>query len=163
MPLPDVEGAMRSFQQALEAGEIQLQPGALDSQIYVHMDRPNGEPRLTYVRLDGITVTAMVQFILCDPLEGEPCFSVGWAVPPSYRGKGRSGEAFLAAVRELRNGFAPQGMTAFWIEGVVGAENKASQRVAEKVISAPIATAMDSHADVPIVQYLRRIEANTVV
>ena len=161
MPLPDVASALKSFQQALRAGEIRLQPGALDGEFFVHSDRPNGELRLTYVRLERRKVTAMVQFIRCDPVEGEPCFSVGWAVPEELRGQGRAGEAFIAAVKELRHGFAPHGMTAFWVEGVVGVDNKASQRVADKVISAPVATDTDSLAGVPIVQYLRRVDTQT--
>ncbi|MGE3433483.1 MAG: GNAT family N-acetyltransferase [Ramlibacter sp.] len=135
MPLPDIAGALRSLQEAFSAGAIRLQPGALDPELFVHMDRPNGELRLTYVRLRGKKVTAMVQFIPCDPVEDEPCFNVGWAVPENLRGQGRSGEAFIAAVKEMRHGFASHGMDAFWIEGVVGEDNVASQRVAERVIS----------------------------
>lgn len=161
MPLSDITGALNSFQEALNGGFIQLQPGALDKNLFVHMDRPNGEARLTYVRLKGKKVTAFVQFVLAERVEGEPCFSVGWAVPKELQRNGRAGEAFIAAAKELRHGFAPQGMTAFWIEGVVSAENFASQKVAEKVISAPVKTGTDSHAGVPIVQYLRRITAET--
>lgn len=143
------------------SGSNHSPPGLVGPQLFVHLDRPNGELRLTYVRLENSKVTALVQFIRADPVEMEPCFSVGWAVPQELWGQGRVGEAFIAAVKELRYGMAPQGMTAFWIEGVVGADNKASQRAAEKVISAPVATDADSHAGVPIVQYLRRIDAET--
>ncbi len=161
MALPDLSLALRSFQQALDNGQIALRPGSLDAQLFVHLDRPNGELRLTYVRLEQAKVTALVQFIQADPVAMEPCFSVGWAVPEELWGQGRVGEAFMAAVKELRHGMAPQGMTAFWIEGIVGADNKASQRAAEKVISAPVATDTDSHAGVPVVQYIRRIDAQT--
>lgn len=163
MPLPDVAGALKSFQQALDAGEVHIQPGTLDGQLFVHMDRPNGETRLTYVRLERKKVTAMVQFIPCDSVEGEPCFNVGWAVPEEIRGQGRAGEAFIAAVKELRHGFAPHGMACFWVEAIVGADNKASQRVAEKVVSAPISTDTDRFSGVPVVQYLRRIDAQTLL
>ena len=80
MPVPDVAGALKSFQEALDAGEIGLRPDTLDAKLFVHLDRPNGELRLTYVRLHRKKVTGMVQFIQCDPVEDEPCFSVGWAV-----------------------------------------------------------------------------------
>lgn len=95
------------------------------------------------------------------PVEGEPCFNVGWAVPPAYRGQGRAGKAFIAAVKELRHGLAPTGLKTFWVEGIVGADNSASQRVAERVISEPVSTDTDSMASVPIVQYLRRIDEQT--
>lgn len=52
MPLPDLSSALRSFQQALDDGQIALSPGSLDAQLFVHLDRPNGELRLTYVRLE---------------------------------------------------------------------------------------------------------------
>jgi hypothetical protein len=163
MPLPDVAATMKSFERALKERTIAIQPGALDPNLFVHMDQPNGAVRLTYVRLDRGTVTAIVQFIRTEPVEGEPCFSVGWAVPESHRGQHRAAEAFLAAVKELRHGFAPLGMKAFWVEGIVGQDNIASQRVAEKVISAPVSKGKDCFADVAIVQYLRRIDPNTVL
>lgn len=161
MPLPDLVSALASFQQALAAGHIRLQPGVLDPAIHVFMDRPNDEVRLTYARLTGRTVTALIQFVPTDEVEGEPCFSVGWAVPTKFQGSGRSGEAFLAALKELRHGMSRQGMNSFWVEGVVGADNIASHRMAEKVISAPMKTGKDRFANVPVVQYLRRIDALT--
>lgn len=161
MPLPDVAAALLSFQQALDTRQISIQACVLDGKLFVHVDRPNDETRLTYVRLDRRKVTAMVQFVQAEPYEGEPCFSVGWAVPDALRGEGRAGEAFIVAVKELRHGFATHGMTAFWVEAVVGADNVASQRVAEKVISAAGSKGTDGQAGIPIVQYLRRIDAQT--
>lgn len=164
MPLmPDLESAMKSFEQAIKAGAIPVQPGALDGKLLVHLDRPNGEPRLTYARVDGNKVTAFVTFIQCEPVEGLRCYNVGWAVPSNLRGQGRAGEVFKAAVNELRHGLARNGVSAFYVEGVVDETNVASQRTAEKVISPPVKTGMDSEAGVPVVQYLRKIEATTVL
>ena len=163
MPLPDIVAALASFQQALDAREINLHTSALDDKLFVHADRPNGVMRMTYVRLDGGRVTAMVQFAQTEPIEGDVCFSVGWAVPEDLRGQGRAANTFIAAVKELRHGFGPHGMESFWVEGIVGVDNKASRRVAEKVISPPVKTAPDGNAGVPIVQYLRRIDAKTVL
>lgn len=163
MPLPDIVSALKSFQQALDEGKIRLQPGALDSKIFVHRDEPDGAMRLTYVRLERTKVAAMVQFVPCDPVEGEQCFNVGWAVPEELRGQGRAGEAFIAAVKELRHGLAPHNITAFWVEAIVGIDNKVSQHVAEKIISAPVSRDIDCFAGVPIVQYLRRIDTKTML
>jgi hypothetical protein len=163
MPLPDIVAALASFQQALDAREIDLHTSALDDKLFVHADRPNGVMRMTYVHLDGGKVTAMVQFAQAEPIDGEVCFNVGWAVPDDLRGKGRAAKAFIAAVKELRHGFGPHGMVAFWVEGIVDVDNQASRRVAEKVISPPVKTATDGSAGVPIVQYLRRIDAKTVL
>lgn len=161
MPLPDVGGALSSFQAALLANTIQLQRGELDRDLLVHMDRPNGETRLSYARMEGRTVVVLVQFIPCDPFEGEPCFNVGWAVAEVFRKQGRAREVVIAALREMRNGFNRAGMKAFWVEAIVGNENIASQKLAEKVISQPIETSTDRYSGDPIVQYLRRIDAQT--
>ncbi len=161
--LPDLEGTLKSFQAALKAGELQLQRGTLDPDVYLHLDLPNGEPRLTYVRLDGKTVTALVTFIQCDPVESERCYNVGWAVPKNLRGQGRAAEIFKAAVKELRHGLARHGAAIFYVEGIIDVNNKASQKVAERVISPPVTTSTDSAVGVPIIQYLRRIDSNTEI
>jgi len=157
MPLPDVAGALKSFQQAFAANSITVQRGELDRDILVHMDRPNGEIRLSYARIVGPTVVALVQFIPCDPVEGEPCFNVGWAVAENYRGQGWGYRTVVAAINEMQNGFSRAGLTAFWVEAIVGEENVASQRLAEKVLSDSVKKASDSVSGDPIVQYLRRI------
>lgn len=61
----------------------------------------------------------------------------------------------------MRNSFTRAGMKAFWVEAIVGEDNVASQRLAEKVLSAPITKSADSFSGDPIVQYLRRIDAQT--
>ncbi|MET3479851.1 GNAT family N-acetyltransferase [Variovorax atrisoli] len=161
MPLPDVASALKSFQEALIRNTLQVRRGELDREMLVHMDRPDGETRLSYARMDGRTVVALVQFIPCDPVEGEPCFSVGWAVEETRRGQGKAREVVLAALREMRNGFTRAGMNAFWVEAIVGEDNIASQKLAERVISPPVKTGTDSYSGDPIVQYLRRIEAQS--
>ena len=42
-------------------------------------------------------------------------------------------------------------------------DNKASQRVAEKVVSPAVKTATDFYAGAPVIQYLRKCEADTVL
>jgi RimJ/RimL family protein N-acetyltransferase len=135
-------------------------PGTLDDKLFLHIDRPGDDVRLTYVRLDGQTVTAFIQFIPTEPVDGEMCFSVGWAVPEELRGQGRAAEAFLVALKEMREGFS-QKVNSFWIEGIVEMDNLASQRVAARVISASPKPSVDGEAGVPILQYLRHIDAST--
>lgn len=159
MPLPDVSSALKSFQQALIENAIQVQRGDLDRKMLVYMDQPNGETRLTYARVSGRTVVALIQFVSCDPYEGEPCFNVGWAVAEDFQGQGKAHEAVVAALKEMRNGFTRAGMKAFWVEAIVGEDNVASQRLAEKVLSSPIKRGADSFSGDLIVQYLRRVDA----
>lgn len=161
--LPDLTSAMESFEKALMAGDIAVQKCALDPLLFVYADAPNGEPRMTYVRLDGKKVTALVSFLHDQPVDGERCFGVGWAVPEELRGEGRAPEAFKAALRELRHGLARHGIARFYVEAVVGVDNPASQRVAEKVISPALKTDTDKFAGVPVIQYLRKIDSSTVV
>ena len=62
---------------------MRLRPGVLDPNLYLYVEEPSGVGggRLTYVRLEGKTVTAFVVFAPCEPIEGMPCFAIGYAVP----------------------------------------------------------------------------------
>ena len=46
----------------------------------------------------------------------------------------------------------------FYVEAIVGADNKPSQRVAEQVISATLVAVTDKVSGLPAYQYLRKIE-----
>lgn len=64
-----------------------------------------------------------------------------------------------AAIAELSNRLAHNGIRAFHIEAIVGADNVASRQVAAATIS-PVATpAIDQYSGVPVFQYVRKIEA----
>lgn len=159
--MTDPSHALESFQQALLHGEIQLQPGVLDRDIYVYVDQPKGGSRLTYVRLEGTTVTAFVEFAPCEPIEGTPCFSIGYAVPEAYRNQGRAKDAIRAAISEMQRGLSRIGMSVFYLEAIVEADNKPSQRVAEQVISDTPVAVTDQVSGLPAFQYVRRIEHPT--
>lgn len=149
MPLPDVAGALKSFQQALAANVIKVQRCDLDRYMVVQMDQPNGETRPNYAQMAGHTVVPLVQFIPCDPVEGELCFNVGWALAEAYRGQGRTRGTVSAAIKEMQHGFNRAGMKAFCIEAIVGDDNIASHRLAEKVLSGPVKKATDSYSGDP--------------
>lgn len=149
--------ALKSFQQALRRGVIQLQRGAVDLNLYLHVDSPNGQLRFTYVRLEGKTVTAFVNFAKCDPIEGRPCFNIGYAVPEAYRNQGRAKDAIGAAILEMQHGFARNGVPTFYVEAIVGVDNKPSQHVAEQAISATPTAVTDQVSGLPAFQYVRKI------
>jgi hypothetical protein len=159
--MTDPSQAMQSFQQALRHGGIQLQPGVLDSEIYVYFDQPNGGSRFTYVRLEGTTVTAFVEFAQCEAIEGTLCFGIGYAVPEAYRNRGGAKDAIRAAVSEMQHGLGRIGLSAFYVEAIVGADNKPSQRVAEQVISDTPVAVTDQVSGLPALQYVRKIERPT--
>lgn len=158
MSLPDIELALRSFQQAYSDKEIALQPCSTDQKLFLHVDRPNGELRFTYVRLEGSRVSAMAQAVRCENYEGEPCFNVAWAVPGELRGAGRATGVINAALGELSLGLRGAGLAAFWVEAIVATNNTASQRVAAKAIVPVGIETTDDFAGVPVLQYLRRID-----
>lgn len=141
----------------MDTGAIEVRPCTLDKTLLHHFDTPNGEPRMTYVRLnEARQVTVLIQFLRADPYEGQPCFDAAWAVPTEFRGKGRACEAFLAAVRELRHS-VPRGK-AFYVEAVVGVDKVASRKTAERAFGSPGIPGIDSNSGEPILQFVRLIE-----
>jgi len=155
--MTDPSIALESFQQALQLGEISLRRGTVDPDLHVFADSPNGENRLTYVKLNGQTVTAFACFFVWEPIDGVPCFHFGYAVPEAYRNQGRAKDIVDAAIAEMRHGFGRAGVPAFYIEAVVGLDNKASQRVAEQSVSANPSAITDSVSGLPALQYIRKI------
>lgn len=157
----DPTSALKSFQEAFANGELRLQRGVSDPELFVHQDHPNGSARLTYVRLDGRTVTAFVEFVLVDSLEGSPCFHIGYAVPERYRAQGRAKDIVLAAIAELRRGMTANGVPAFCIEAVVGTDNEPSKRVAAATLSPSPAQIIDQVSGLPALQYVLKVEGGT--
>lgn len=158
--MTDPTDGLVSFQHALLNGEIQLQRGQLDPEIFVHLDEPTpGTHRFTYVRLDRQIVTALVMLVPTEPIDGIACFQIGCAVPPKYRGQGRAKEIMRASIAELWNGVSRNGFQSLCIEGVVGIDNKASQRAATAVLSDSPAQVTDSVSGLPAFHYVRRLGA----
>jgi hypothetical protein len=157
--MTDPSGALVSFQQALLDGEIQLQHGAIDPELFVYVDRPSGLPRFTYVRLKHQMVAAMVMLVSVEPLDGYPCFQIGYAVPERYRRQGRAKSAVAAAIAELRQGLKRNHVLTFYVEAIVGTDNEASKRVAAVTISAVPTEITDSVSGLPALRYVRKIDA----
>jgi RimJ/RimL family protein N-acetyltransferase len=152
--MTDPSNALHSLQQELLRTGMQLRRGELDKDLYVYADAPDGQGRFTYVRLEGRTVTALVIFGVCEPIDGIPCCAIGYAVPEAYRSQGRAKEIVRAAIAEMQHIHRHP----FYAEAIVRADNKPSQRVAEQVISdAPVAMT-DDISGLPAFRYVRRFE-----
>lgn len=160
--MTDPSDALKSFQQVLLQGTMQLQRGDIDPELFVHLDHPNGTPRFTYVRLEGHTVTTLVIFVAGDLIEGVPCFNIGYAVPKAYRKQGRAKEAISAAISEMKHGFGRAKVPAFYVEAIVGTDNKASQAVAAQAISSEPTAVTDQFSGLPALHYLRKVETSIV-
>lgn len=160
--MTDPHAALTSFQTAFDTQLISLQPGVLDRDLFLHVDSPTGSPRFTYVRLERRTVTALVMFAQVPPLGGLPCFQLGYAVPVKYRAQGRAKKIVTAAIAELQNGLSRNGIAAFCIEAVVGADNGPSMRVATATISSSPVSIMDESSGLPALHYVRKVESHGV-
>lgn len=157
--MTDPSIAMHSFQQMLTAGRIQLQKCRLYTNLYVFADEPAPQkPRMTYVRLDKNTVIAFVTFAICSPIENIPCFQIGYATPEGYRCQGRAKEIVSMAIEEMKSGYKIAGVTTFYIEAIVDADNIPSQMVAEKGISTTRESMIDEISGTPAYRYLLKIE-----
>lgn len=154
--MTDPTVALESFQRGLLDGSISLERGRVDPDVYMHFDLPNGEPRFTYVRLDGKTVTALANFTPNGSVDGSPCWAVGYAVPKALRGQRRARDIVPAGIAELQNGF--RGHPPFHVEAVIGVDNVASQRVAADVIGGEAETITDAHSNEPAVRYTGKFE-----
>ena len=152
--MTDPSNAMVSFQEVLSAGGLTPFPAALDRNLFVYADEAMGVARIVYVRLDGGTVTAFVNFAESEPIDGIRCFGIGYAVPKAYRGHGRAKDAVAAALAEMRHGFRRNGLSALYVEAVIGVDNLASQHVAAAAISGDPAKVTDSVSGLPAFRYL---------
>jgi hypothetical protein len=156
--MTDPMDALVSFQQALLNGEIRLQPGALDPDIFVYADKPApGVSRIAYVRLDGRTVKAFVNVIGVEPIDGLPCFQLGVAVPVQYRNKGYAKSILASAIAELEHGLSRNRISSFYVEGVVGVDNEPSKRASAATISSSPTAIIDNVSGLPALHYVRKI------
>lgn len=155
--MTDPTDSLKSFQKALDDGELRLQRGELDPDLFVFAGRPEGETRMTYARIEDGTVTALAVFVLTERVESLPCFQLGIAVPDTLRRQGRATTIVEAAIAEMKNGFSRAGMPAFYVEAIVGADNLASQQVAAATLSDTPKKCMDQFSGVPALQYMRKV------
>lgn len=155
--MTDPSSALHSFQKALLRREMQLQRGAVHPELYLLADQAEGRTRFTYVTVEKTTVTAFVNLVLCEPIDGTPCFQVGYAVPEAYRRQGRAKAVVSMALAEVQHGFRGLG-PALYVEAIVGVDNVPSQRVAEQAISATPVPITDGVSGLPALRYVRKME-----
>jgi len=149
--------ALASLEQAIASGELRPQRGEIDPTLGVLVDRPNGELRLTYIRLLRGKVVALLMVIQCEPVDGERCYNLGWAVAEGSRGQGKAKEIVRAGLAELAQGLKGAGIDAFYVEAIVGRENLASLGVAEKTFNSRGEDGIDTASGVPMRQFLMRV------
>lgn len=159
--MTDPHNSLVSLQFAFSAGVIQSQPGKIDPSLNVLMDFPTDDPkvaRMTYFKVRDGQVIGSLSAFLADPIDGVPCFDVGYAVAEGFRGQGIATAIVEGAIAEMRHGYGRAGIKTFYIEAVVGAHNIASQHVSSKTISSNPAAVTDELSGQPAYHYLKKIE-----
>lgn len=150
----DPHDALPSLQAAFAAKQLLLNRCSFDRGMWLHQDTVNGKVRLTYIRHEGPTVVAFATFVQGQPLEGSPCFDAGWATLASHRGRGLATVTVRAALVEMTEGFGAFG--PFFVEAVVGTDNPASQKVAERGMGVEGQGITDSVSGLPAMLYRKR-------
>lgn len=152
--------ALINLQYQIKNRGFQLDPCTIHKDIQVHIDHPNGEVRVTYAKVISGRVQAFVTYVPADPMDGVPCFSIGYAVPEKFRRQGLAAEIIEKSIDEMKVGFSRNGLRKFYIEAVIATSNSASLRTAEKMISAtPDRVGRDHLSGEPVIMFMRLIEA----
>jgi len=155
--MTDPHDALVAFQQGLDDGEIPLQQAKEDPDIWICRDQPNGNTRLSYLLVRDRIIVALAMIVHDGFSAGSPCFGVGYAVHEGYRGKGLGNRIASSATKEFVSGMVGAGVKSFFLEAIVGVDNLASRRIAEKIISASARGITDSVSGLPALLYSRRI------
>jgi hypothetical protein len=153
--MTDPSNALPLFQSALLAGQIPLRPGRIDQALFAAPDEVNGKFRMSYLRLQERVITALVQFVALDPIDGLPCFHIGYAVPEPYRRQGIARSAVLSAFSEMEHGYGRNWPQRFFVEAVVSPDNIGSKKVAEALFESAPEPITDSVSGKPALRYLR--------
>ena len=149
--------ALLSLQQAVGAGDPTVNPHDIGEGYVMLYDEPNGGKRFSYAKIIHREVQALSIFGLADPIDGVPCFSVGYAVNENHRGRGLAVEAVNKGIKELQMGFGRTKMKSFYVEAVIDETNVYSIKVAEKIFSSPSVATKDHYTGTPAVYFKKLI------
>lgn len=155
--MTDPMNALNQFQKAFEEGLIPVQTGRLDQTVLFAPDHVNGRARFNYMRAQGKTLIALVMFVQDGVENGDPVFSIGYAVADEYRGRGLAKSTLLAALAEFSSGLASANIPAIQVEAVISLNNLASQAIAAAVLDDTPSSITDSVSDEPALLYSRRV------
>jgi hypothetical protein len=156
MQLADPMDALVSLQREVRRG-MPTHATSQGPEIKVVLDQPNGITRYTYARIEHGRVKAIALFVHHEPIDGIPCFNIGYAVPEAYRRRGWAKQIVEAGIQELSKGLGRHGVNQFYVEAVVGKDNIASLNVANTLISDNPIEGSDSESGQPVLCYTRLI------
>jgi len=156
--MTDPMNALTALQQALNAGGVRLALGSIDAELSFIFDQPNGTPRFTYALVDRSEVLAIALFVTADPVQGTPCFNIGYAVVEAARRRGLGFKVVSLAFDELTHGLKRAGVVMFYVEAVISIDNLPSNGLAKKVFSEPPDSGVDSFSGEPMLHYLKKVD-----
>jgi hypothetical protein len=147
-----------ALQDALNQRLVQLSPCELHSDISIHVDQPNGHQRLSYTKVVKGEIQAYSVFVLTEPLNGLPCFNLGYAVPEKFRKQGFATDIFKKSIDELTSGFGRNKVKEFYLEAVVSVDNIASQKMISKSFTDTPKECTDSESGQASLSYTKLIK-----
>lgn len=150
--------ALVQLQMALDEGVVRLHPCDIHRDISVIADKPNGTVRYTYAKVSNGTVQSIALFALIDPIDGIPCFQLGWATLEALQGRGLATDTVANGMDELVNGLKRHGDGKFYFEAVVSESNVPSQAIAKRLLSESPVKCTDVYSGEAALQYLRLVE-----
>ena len=131
------EEGLRQVAIAIKNSAIDLEQGRVFDDIYVHADKPDGKPRITYVMFSPSIQNQVLArcAIILDRVQGKtPVWQIDWAVEKAYRGQGFGMSVAAKALAEFTNGMRGKLENGFIIEAVVDEGNESSNRIARSLI-----------------------------
>lgn len=155
--MTDPMNALVQLQFALENQIVELHPCEVHQDIRVVADRPNGTPRYTYAKVGDGKVQSIALFVLTEPIDGLPCFQMGWATVESMRRGGLATEASTKGIEELRNGLKRHGIQKIYLEAIISGSNLPSNILAKRLLSGSPVSCTDAFSGEPAMRYLRML------
>jgi RimJ/RimL family protein N-acetyltransferase len=143
-----------SFQQALDEGSISAKCSKTDPRLFMAVDQIGKVVRFTYFRKEKKKVIGICMVVHTGFHYGVICFDLGYAVSERFRRQGRGAELVGAAVKDHIAGMARAGVNSLYIQAVVGIDNVASQRIAERHLGAEREEITDSVSGLPAFRYV---------
>ncbi len=127
------EENFKAFQKALNNNLIETQKGDVHSNLILHLDKPEGQTRITYALMGtGTRVKANCVAIPNEAYKGKPCFDIGVATCKKFRRQGHAETVLKMAIDELKNGLQRNGTKEFYLEFKVDKNNEASHKLCQK-------------------------------
>jgi len=155
--------SLKDYQRAYLAGQVSPIPCTLHPNAMVFMDMPQGPSgprRFSYTLMEAGKVIALAILVPGQPIDGVPCFDLGYAVDESHRSRGLAKLIVIVAMEEMQHGLARQEIFEFCVEAVVGVKNMSSQKVAQQVVQQAPMEITDAYSGEPALRYLKRIKTN---